>query len=176
MEKRYFGSRDIVIGLIPIFLIILSYTLITKMSIFILPLPLAIISIIFAVYFSYSSFIKGLMMHKYSQKWHRRFGLLISVFFYVYLMVFTSIFFSQLFIAGSSFDSNKIIDVTTSTAVNPNSARALVFSMVTLTTIGYGNIIPVGLGFEIIAALEGLMGMAINVIFVSIAIAEIIRK
>ncbi len=50
---------------------------------------------------------------------------------------------------------------------------ALYFSAVTLTTLGYGDIVPINLGGRILAAIEPLMGIILIVVIIGLFFVEI---
>jgi len=60
-------------------------------------------------------------------------------------------------------------------AVPPKNTNYIYYNVVTLTTLGYGDICPEGTLFRWIAIFEVLVGLVINLFFVSIAIGEFIK-
>ena len=67
------------------------------------------------------------------------------------------------------FSPGSITHISSSTA--DRSSELLYFSLVTLSTIGYGDIVPVGGEVRMLAALEGITG----VVYIAIAVALLVN-
>lgn len=77
---------------------------------------------------------------------------------------------------GALYWKFELIDFSKENASRPDFWDSLYFSVVTLTTLGFGDIHPTRLAGKIVAGLEATFGYAVVVIFISILVSRIIRR
>lgn len=137
-----------------------------------------ILALIVAASVGYIGFKSGLKYYKNKREKgkFRYAGLVYALGNYMFLMFVIALLFSFLFIVFAPVEGNSLISTITGEEVHLGVFKTVHFNIITLTTLGYGNIVPQGLIFESIASIEVLLGIGINMIFVAIAISEIMSR
>jgi hypothetical protein len=92
---------------------------------------------------------------------------------YIFLIFFVSLAFSTIFIGIMPFTDDILVNTYNNQILNnTNPYQILNYNLVTISTLGYGNVIPIGLTFETISSIESLVGVGINVIIIALIIAK----
>lgn len=100
------------------------------------------------------------------RKWFRKYKQLIIVIIYIALVVFYSMGFAWIYYQMSIDPAHKAFTIGFD---KPTSyGTFLYYSIITFTTVGYGEITPLSTGARILASSEAILGMTINVLFIAI--------
>lgn len=130
-----------------------------------LSVPVSLFAFIIGIVISFKGFRNSIRVRKYFK----------AVVAYVFLMSFTALFFSYLFVVFAGVPGNSL-NFREGEMINLGGFSNFYYNAVTLTTLGYGDIYPRGSLFMFISVLEVLIGLSINLIFITTVIREVRRK
>ncbi len=111
----------------------------------------------FAIIFNYTCYFLSTKLQDFQRS---RVNILYYIINFLILVITTVVIFAAIFNGLYKIDSSQF-----SSSFSPNYFQSLYFSAITFTTVGYGDLIPVGFN-QLVAAVEALIGLFIMPLFV----------